>query len=155
MMLRQVFTLLLIGGLSISLSNTTVLAEEDESSSAPTSTVETAASQVELPASANPVLWKQYQALQAGDPIRGSQSCGNGACGNGGCGNYPYNRCGCNTELFPWITGPGNCDQWCVGPKWQVEADGLMLFRDDTNWDPVIAAVGGTVSGIDQFENQD
>lgn len=62
--------------------------------------------------------------------------------GGGGAGGYFHNRCGCNTQLFPWFTGPGNCDNWCVGPHWNVEVDALMITRDGINWDPVIAAVG-------------
>jgi hypothetical protein len=64
------------------------------------------------------------------------------SCQGGGAGGYFHNRCGCNTQLFPWFTGPGNCDNWCVGPHWNVEVDALMLTRDDINWDPVIADVG-------------
>jgi hypothetical protein len=45
-----------------------------------------------------------------------------------------YNRCGCDTPLFPWITGPGNCDNWCVGPHWNVELDGMFLHRENAGW---------------------
>ncbi len=75
----------------------------------------------------------------------GCQSCGGGS-------SFPYNRCGCNTAVFPWIEGPGECDQWCVGPKWAVEADGLMLFREDTDWGPILAAVGSDPSLLTQFD---
>lgn len=98
----------------------------------------------------NPVLWRQYQALQA-PAANGSQACG--------CGGSPYDRCGCNQELFPWISGPGMLDSWCVGPKWAVQADGMFIFRDDANWADVIgdanviAAVGGTPDLIDQFNH--
>jgi hypothetical protein len=100
---------------------------------------------------ANPVLWQQYQALQVPVANSGGSSCG--------CGGSPYDRCGCNPELFPWIKGPGTCDSWCVGPKWAVQADGLFLFRDDADWDSVItnagviANVGPTPDLVDQFDH--
>lgn len=99
---------------------------------------------------ANPVLWQQYQALQTG-AVNGGSACG--------CGGSPYDRCGCNPELFHWIDGPGSCDSWCVGPKWAVQADGLFLFRDDADWDAVIndpaviADVGPTPTLVDQFDH--
>ena len=68
------------------------------------------------------------------------------------CSNFPYNRCGCNPTVFPWIEGPGECDQWCVGPKWTVEVDGLMIFREDADWDPILAVVGGDPSLVTQFD---
>lgn len=75
----------------------------------------------------------------------GCQSCG-------GDSSFLLNRCGCNPTVFPWIEGPGNCDQWCVGPKWNVEVDGLMMFRDDVPWDPILAAVGTLPSLVTQFD---
>jgi hypothetical protein len=75
----------------------------------------------------------------------GCQSCGGGHA-------HLHNRCGCNPAMFPWIDGPGNCDQWCVGPKWNVEADGLMIFRDDAAWDPILAVVGTAPSLVTQFD---
>jgi len=98
------------------------------------------------PRTTNKVLWQQYQALQAGTRISGCQACG-------GNGNSPHNRCGCNSEIFPWNDGPGNCDGWCVGPKWEVQADALMLFREDADLDRVIATIGGTTSLVDQFDH--
>ena len=91
----------------------------------------------------NPMLWQQYQALQTGTPVDG-QGCG---CGSG------HDRCGCNPEVFPWMRGPGACDQWCVGPRWAVETDGLFLFRDDTDWDLVAANLGATPTLVDQFDH--
>jgi hypothetical protein len=68
------------------------------------------------------------------------------AC-NGADGVRPfYNRCGCDTQLFPWFTGPGDCDNWCVGPHWNVEVDGMFFHRDDANWGDI---AGATV--VDQF----
>jgi|GEM_PF-2542971 len=103
-----------------------------------------------LAMTSNPVLWRQYQALQM-PTASGGQACG--------CGGSPYDRCGCNQELFPWISGPGMLDSWCVGPKWAVQADGMFIFRDDADWDDVIgdanviAAVGGTPILVDQFDH--
>lgn len=91
----------------------------------------------------NPVLWQQYQALQSGAPAATGAGCG--------CGGYPYNRCGCNPQLFPWIKGPGMCDSWCVGPKWAIEADGLFLFRDNVDWAAIVADVGTAPSLLEEF----
>ncbi len=73
------------------------------------------------------------------------QSCSTGS-------RYPYDRCGCNAQLFPWTPGPGRCDNWCVGPKWAVAVDGMILFRDDADWDRIVTAVGTAPSHIDQFD---
>ena len=97
----------------------------------------------------NQMLWQQYQALQTGGTLVDESGCS--TCSGGGTGGY--DRCGCNTELFPWISGPGTCDQWCVGPKWAVEAGGLMMFRDDADWDRVIADVGGATTSVGQFDH--
>jgi hypothetical protein len=70
----------------------------------------------------------------------------NGA--GGGLGGF-YNRCGCETPLFPYFTGPGNCDNWCVGPHWNVEVDGMFVHREDAEW----GAAGITPAGVvDQFD---
>ena len=98
----------------------------------------------------NPVMWQQYQALQNPSP---------GADSDCGCGGSFYDRCGCNPKVFPWISGPGTCDSWCVGPKWAVEASGLFLFRDKADWqriitDPaIIANVGPTPDLVEQFDH--
>ncbi len=97
----------------------------------------------------NQMLWQQYQALQTGTACQECSDCQ--SCS--GSGTNGYDRCGCNTEIFPWIDGPGTCDQWCVGPKWDVEAGGLMLFRDDADWDRVIADVGGATTSVGQFDH--
>ncbi len=145
MMIRRVFATLFFVGMTTLSGNASVLAQGVYPT--PQSTIGLGAGVAgQLPSSSNPVLWKQYQALQSGTPISGCQSCG----GKGGSGLY--NRCGCNTELFPWITGPGSCDQWCVGPKWDVEANGLILFRGDADWNRVIGLVGGSTSHVDQFD---
>lgn len=73
------------------------------------------------------------------------------SCG-GGAGGY-FNRCGCNPMLFPWIRGPGNCDQWCVGPHWAVEVDGIFLFREANDWAPFTAAVGVGPDFLDEFDH--
>lgn len=93
----------------------------------------------------DPLLWQEYQALQSRVPGGAGSACG--------CGGYPYNRCGCNPLLFPWIGGPGTCDSWCVGPKWAVEADGMFMFRDEVDWDPIIADVGLAPDLVSEFNH--
>lgn len=68
------------------------------------------------------------------------------------CGCGPTDRCGCNTLLFPWIPGPGRCDQWCVGPHWQVEAAGLMVVREDAQWERIDPVVGTAASFQREFD---
>ena len=94
----------------------------------------------------DPALAEEYLApIAAGDAAAlagadaGCQSC-NG--GGGGLGSF-YNRCGCDTPLFPYLTGPGNCDNWCVGPHWNVEADGMALRRTGVDWAGVEAIANG------------
>jgi hypothetical protein len=72
----------------------------------------------------------------------GCNSC-NGGDGSG-VGGF-YNRCGCDAPLFPYLTGPGNCDNWCVGPHWNVEVDGMALRRTGVDWTAIeaIANAGG------------
>ena len=40
-----------------------------------------------------------------------------------GCGGWPY------------ANGPGLCDDWKVGCRWHVTADGIVMTRDTTNLD--------------------
>jgi len=102
-----------------------------------------------IPASAtnNPMLWQQYQALNM--PVASGEGSGCATCGGG----QSYDRCGCNSKMFPWLDGPGNCDQWCVGPRWQTQFSGLMLFRENANWASVITDVGVAPTLIDQFDH--
>ena len=98
-------------------------------------------------AATNQMLWQQYQALQMGATVgEDYQACS-------GAGATDYDRCGCNSQVFPWNSGPGSCDQWCVGPKWEVEAGGLFMFRDDADWNRVIADVGAATTLVDQFDH--
>ncbi len=74
------------------------------------------------------------------------------SCGGGG-GAFPYNRCGCSSyALFPWFTGPGTCDNWCVGPHWDVAVDGLIMFREHTNF-AAVPLNGFNLDVVDQFDN--
>ncbi|MGI9458050.1 MAG: hypothetical protein ACR2NU_15905 [Aeoliella sp.] len=75
----------------------------------------------------------------------GGQGCGpGGACGpEWGCGGSPHR------------TGPGCDDQWRVGPRWRIVADGVFMSREDTNLTPLAAAIGTTLAAADQFENFD
>ena len=72
--------------------------------------------------------------------------------GGGGAGGNFYNRCGCSAQHFPWFEGPGDCDNWCVGPHWNVEADGLFMRRESADWGSVIGNVGLTPELVDQFD---
>ncbi|MCA9257779.1 MAG: BBP7 family outer membrane beta-barrel protein, partial [Planctomycetales bacterium] len=65
---------------------------------------------------------------------------------------YPYNRCGCESQTFPWFRGSGACDQWCVGPHWEVEMDGLIWRRQDADLARLTAAVGVGPDMEDQFD---
>lgn len=113
-------------------------------------------------AASNPLLWQQYQALQTGAPTTGypsancQGSCQSGGCQSGGCkscGGGPADRCGCNIAYFPWFNGPGDCDNWCVGPKWDVSVDGIFLFRDEAELNLLTGATGDVFSYDEQFEH--
>ncbi|NOZ39278.1 MAG: BBP7 family outer membrane beta-barrel protein [Planctomycetes bacterium] len=106
-------------------------------------------------ATSNQLLLQQYQALQTSGTFQGTgqeNASGENCSTCSGSGVSGYDRCGCNIELFPWISGPGSSDQWCVGPKWEVDAGGLIMFRDDADWNRVIANVGGATTSIGQFD---
>jgi len=90
----------------------------------------------------NSVLWRQYQNIESGLAEAGCSTCGGSGC----------NRCGCNEELFHWIAGPGMNDSWCVGPRWGVEADVLMLSRKSADWGRVIDAVGTDPTFLENFD---
>jgi len=93
----------------------------------------------------NTVLWRQYQALHAGGPAGEFQHCS-------GAGSAGYDRCGCGQGYFPWFNGPGRWDQWCIGPKWSVKADGLLLFRDPAALGLLTGAAGDVFSFQEQFD---
>jgi hypothetical protein len=68
-------------------------------------------------------------------------------------GGYPYNRCGCSSyALFPWFTGPGRCDTWCVGPHWQVAVDGLILAREGVDFGVIPPGAGFVQTLAQDFE---
>ena len=80
----------------------------------------------------------------------GDATC-NSCNGGDGIGGSFYNRCGCDTPLFPYLTGPGDCDNWCVGPHWNIEVDGMALRRTGVDWTPIVDLVGTDPSLLDQF----
>lgn len=142
MMMRLVWNTLLVGSL-IFVGSAARLCAQDLPQSLPAVTETSFLEHVgSRPETTNPVLWQQYQALQAGHAPGGCQSCGSG-----------NKRCGCQDQLFPWSGGSGNCDNWCVGPKWEVQASGLILHRENAELGRVIAAIGGTTSLVDQFDH--
>jgi len=105
-------------------------------------------------ATSNQMLWQQHQALQLGANYEDNSSRENcQTCSNNASSDY--NRCGCSNELFPWNKGSGSLDRWCIGPQWGVEAGGLMMFRDDADWNRVITSLGGVTQPIltEQFEH--
>jgi hypothetical protein len=75
----------------------------------------------------------------------GCQNCQNGGtssnlCNGGNCqpfANYNDQPCGSDWAWgcgpWPWRNGPGCCDDWLVGPRWDVKVDGLALFRPGAN----------------------
>jgi hypothetical protein len=71
-----------------------------------------------------------------------SLDCPNCEGGNGGClppgrlpnGQYPDDwMWGCGG--WPYANGPGTCDDWKVGPIWDVTVDGMVMTRPNTNLD--------------------
>jgi hypothetical protein len=64
----------------------------------------------------------------------GGDGC-NGSCQ--GFANYNDQPCGSDFAWgcgpWPWRNGPGMCDDWLVGPRWDVKVDGLAMFRTGPN----------------------
>lgn len=48
----------------------------------------------------------------------------------------------------PYRTGPGLCDDWQVGPIWDVSVDGMTLFRQETNLAAIMAATDVNSIGL-------
>lgn len=135
-----------------SLSDTIQLASGDIWSEKSTPTVlGTPASAAVTPAASQvaivPVAEEEGALLSAGAIDSTCNSCN----GGGGAGSF-YNRCGCNQQLFPYLTGPGNCDNWCVGPHWNVEVDGMALRRTGVDWARVVDSVALDPALLDQFD---
>jgi hypothetical protein len=80
------------------------------------------------------------------EPAQACESCGDGGA------FYWYNRCGCSTGLFPWFSGPGACDNWCVGPHWEVALDGMIMFREGVDFARIPPGAGFATELIDQFD---
>jgi Putative beta barrel porin-7 (BBP7) len=73
------------------------------------------------------------------------------------CGNDFWWGCG----AFPWENGPGCCDDWVVGPRWDVTVEGMTMFRPNTdlnaiaNHDPPTNTPGGfPVSTFSPYESE-
>ncbi len=101
-----------------------------------------------------------YSTPVSGEPVLATASApcsscqggdGGGACSSCGGGSY-FNRCGCSAAMFPWFEGPGRCDDWCVGPHWEVAADGLIMFRENVDW-AAVPLNGFSLDLADQFEH--
>jgi hypothetical protein len=82
----------------------------------------------------------------------GDATCNSCNGGGGGVGGF-YNRCGCDAPLFPYLTGPGNCDNWCVGPHWNVEVDGMALRRTGVDWSGIEAIANGDGFATDLLDD--
>lgn len=95
----------------------------------------------------DPVLSEGYLAPISADDAAAMAAGGEigcNSCNGGGGGGAFYNRCGCDTPMFPYLTGPGNCDNWCVGPHWNVEVEGMALRRTGVDWSGVEALATAT-----------
>jgi hypothetical protein len=73
------------------------------------------------------------------------------------CGNDFWWGCG----AFPWENGPGPCDDWMVGPRWDVVVEGMTMFRPKTDLnalahhDPPTNTVGAfPVTEFSPYESQ-
>ncbi len=59
-----------------------------------------------------------------------------------GCGRWPY------------ANGPGACDDWKVGPIWDVTVDGIVMTRENTDLGALEAAMAepGAPEVVEQFD---
>jgi hypothetical protein len=80
--------------------------------------------------------------MDDGVPYRGVTPYGGGHIDDWpwGCGGSPYR------------TGPGWCDDWLVGPVWDIAVDGMTLYREDAD----LAAIEAAAANPDpaQYTNQ-
>jgi hypothetical protein len=63
--------------------------------------------------------------------------------GGGHPGDWPW---GCNGS--PFRTGPGFCDTWEVGCRWDVAVDGIVMRRDDTDLAALAAFANADSAGM-------
>ena len=84
-----------------------------------------------------------YEQLSAANRINVGNSCDSGCSDDWGCGGSPFRN------------GPGCDDRWKVGPRWRVQADGMILFREETDLTGLATAMGTTLAGAEQYENFD
>jgi hypothetical protein len=84
----------------------------------------------------SPLLDGRLPAEELLPPVVSEGSCDEG--GNQGRGVQPYGgghptdwSWGCGGS--PYRQGPGICDNWKVGCRWHVTADGIVLHRDSTD----------------------
>lgn len=92
----------------------------------------------------DPTLSEEYLAPISADDAAAMAAGGEIGCNSCNGGGAFYNRCGCDTPMFPYLTGPGNCDNWCVGPHWNVEVEGMALRRTGVDWSGVEALATAT-----------
>ncbi|MEX2091095.1 MAG: hypothetical protein WD971_00385, partial [Pirellulales bacterium] len=101
---------------------------------------------------------EEYMPAEAYEPL----DCPN--C-NGGCdgcglppgrlpnGQYPDDwMWGCGQ--WPYANGPGTCDDWKVGPIWDVTVDGMVMTRDHTDLGALQSTMAepGTPEVVEQFD---
>jgi hypothetical protein len=70
---------------------------------------------------------------------RGAESSGHSCSGDDfmwGCGPWPY------------ADGPGLCDDWLVGPMWDVKVDGLAMFRPGANLAAITSLAAKDVNDV-------
>ena len=60
-----------------------------------------------------------------------------------GCGGSPYRN------------GPGYCDNWKVGCRWETYVDGMVMFREQADLNALQAATQGGLPDPEVFENFD
>lgn len=112
---------------------------------APANSLSSAAATTTSPAAPTIVHHLDSEVAPASCNDGGCQSCQNGGtstnlCNGGNCqpfANYNDQPCGSDWAWgcgpWPWRNGPGCCDDWLVGPRWDVKVDGLALFRTGPN----------------------
>ena len=63
--------------------------------------------------------------------------------GGGHPGDWPW---GCNGS--PFRTGPGFCDTWEVGCRWDVTVDGIVMMREDADLAALAAFTNANSLGV-------
>lgn len=96
----------------------------------------------------------RVQYILSQNVVRAGACCEGGGCsscgGKRGCDSGGVCRIGEGCP-HPWKTGRGYCDDFAVGPHWDISIDGVVLFREDVSTAELQNILGVPITRIEQF----